>query len=277
MKLSFLSLSTSFACLILPASAATISYYALEEGTGTTTAQSIGGGAPIGTLVGTSTTWVGGIAPNSTSALSFSAGSRVEIAANNIWHGLNGFTVAAWIKPSQLAGAGTSASPVFWLGTSAGVARFTLQMNDLGDIRAGGRRTGSEANFNTSLVVGTNVGATNGSANDPIKAGEVHHVAATADYSTGLLSVYLDGNLVASNTITAWGTGVTASDQPFIMRIGSNHNSSEQFLGVIDDVRIFNTSLSAADVAVLAVPEPSIALIGGLGVLGLFSRRRRVG
>jgi hypothetical protein len=259
------------------ASAAIISHYSLEENTGTTTAQSIAGGAPNGTIVGANTAWVPGIAPGSSAALSFTTGSRVEVAANTIWHGLSGFSVSAWIQPSQFAGSGSTASSIFWLGTSGGSARMTVQLNDFADIRTGGRRTGSETNFNTSLVVGTNVGATNGSENDPIQLGETYHVAATADYSTGLLSLYLDGVLVASNTITAWGTGVTASDQSFVIRLGSNHNGGEQFHGIIDDVRIYNTALSASEVAALAVPEPCVALLGGLGLAGLLRRRRQIG
>jgi Concanavalin A-like lectin/glucanases superfamily/PEP-CTERM motif len=279
MKPLLLPLRAALACwMISPASAAMISYYALEEGTGTTTAQSTGGGAPNGTLVGVNTTWVPGIAPGSGDALSFGTGSRVEIAGNSIWHGLSGFSVSTWIKPSQHAGNGHAASPIFWLGTSAGSARFTIQLNDQGDLRVGGRRTGSEPNFNTTLIVGTNITGNNDTvAADPIQIGGLYHVAATADYATGLLSLYLDGVLVASNTMAAWGTGVSASDQQFIMRIGSNHNGSEQFQGVIDDVQIFNTALTSTEVAVLAVPEPASVLLGGLGIISLFSRRRRVG
>lgn len=263
--------------MISSASAAIISHYPLEEGTGTSTDQTIGGGAPDGSLVGASTIWVPGIAPGSDSALSFSSGSRVEVAGNTLWHGLSGFSVSAWIQPSSYAGSGTSARPIFWLGTSGGSARFTIQLNDFGDLRVGGRRAGTEGDFNGSLVVGTNVGATNGSDNDPIAPGETYHVAATADYSTGLLSLYLNGSLVASNTIAAWGTGVSASDQNYVIRIGSNHNGGEQFLGIIDDVRIFNTALSSSEVGALAVPEPSVALLGGLGLMGFLRRRHRAG
>ncbi|MES2439999.1 MAG: LamG domain-containing protein [Verrucomicrobiota bacterium] len=278
MKPLILPISTALACwMSATATAATISQYAFEEGTGTSATQSTGGGAPNGTLVGANTTWVAGIAPGSVSALNFGAGSRVEIAGSTIWHGLSGFSVSTWIKPSALSGATTTASSIFWMGTAGGSARMTLQLNDFGDLRTGGRRTGTELDFNTALVAGTNIGATNGSTNDPIQVGGLYHVAATADYSTGLLSLYLGGNLVASRTIASWGTGVSASDQSFIMRIGSNGSGGEQFQGIIDDVQLFNTALTPTEVAALAVPEPTAALLGGIGIMSLFGRRRRVG
>lgn len=255
------------------ASAALVSHYALEEGTGTSTAQLVADGAPDGSLVGENTIWVPGIAPGSSTGLSFEAGSRVEIAGNDLWHGLNGFSVSAWIQPSSHAGEAGLARPIFWLGTAAGSARFTFQLNDYGDLRAGGRRAGNES----FSVVGTNTGLTNGSGDDPIQIGQTYHVAATADYSTGLVSIYVNGALVVSDTIAAWGTGPTASDQNYVMRIGSNHNGGEQFLGIIDDVRLYDSVLSASDVAALAVPEPSVALLGLFGAAGLLRRRHRAG
>ncbi|MBK1882145.1 LamG domain-containing protein [Luteolibacter pohnpeiensis] len=267
--------SASTILLASTASAALVSQYDLEEGTGTVASQSVIGGAPDGNIVG-SATWVSGIAPDSTQAVQVVSGSRIEIASNGVWGNLSGFSVSAWIQPTGFAGSGNTASPVFWLGTSGGSARFTLQMNDFGDLRVGGRRTGTETDFNGSLVVGTNVGGgTNGSDSDPIQLGQIYHVAATADYSTGLLSLYINGVLVASDTISAWGTGTTADEQ-YVIRIGSNAAGSEQFLGVIDDVRVYDTQLSASEVAALAIPEPTIAALGGFALLGwtLTGRRR---
>ena len=245
------------ALLLMAAPADVITRYALEESAGSSAPQSISGGAPAGTLVGPAT-WVSGIATDSGHALSLTTSSRVEVAGNNLWHGLGGFSVSTWIKPSQLAGGGHAARSIFWLGTAGGAARFTLQINDLGDVRVGGRRIGSETDFNNSLVAGTNVsGTTNGSAGDPIQLDRTYHLAATADYTTGLLSLYVNGSPVASNTIGAWGSGVTASDQPFVIRIGSNASGGEQFHGVVDDLRLFNTALTPAEVAELAGPVSS--------------------
>ncbi|WP_193210782.1 LamG domain-containing protein [Luteolibacter marinus] len=236
------------------ATADVITRYALDESAGTSAPQSISGGAPDGTLVGPAA-WVSGIAAGSAQALSLTTGSRVEVAGNDVWHGRGGFSVSTWIKPSQFAGGGHAARSIFWLGTAGGSARFTLQINDLGDVRVGGRRTGSETDFNNTLVAGTNVsGTTNGSAGDPIQLDQTYHLAATADYATGLLSLYVNGSPVASNTIGAWGSGVTASDQPFVIRIGSNATGGEQFHGVVDDLRLFNTALTPSEVAALAGP-----------------------
>ena len=261
--------------LAFSASAALVSQYDFEEGSGTVASQSVGGAVPDGTINGA--TWTTGIAPDSTSALNFTSGTNVQVGTSSIWQNLSGFSVSAWIQPTGFAGSGNTASPVIWIGTTGGSARFTVQMNDFGDLRVGGRRVGNEGNFNGSLVVGTNVsGTTNGSDGDPLQLGQTYHVAATADYSTGLLSLYLNGTLLASNTISSWGTGLTANET-YIMRIGSNAAGNEQFIGVIDDVSTYDTALSASEIAALAVPEPSFALLGGLGLAGLaLGSRRRI-
>lgn len=97
--------------------------------------------------------------------------------------------------------------------------------------------------------------------------------------------MYIDGSLGFSGTDT--DTWNIAND----ILIGSNHGGdpsslSLSFTGLIDEVAIFNTALSAADVAAhfaaatAAVPEPSAItlwlLIGIAGIaVGIYRRKRR--
>ena len=276
-----LPLTLAATCLIaLPASAAWVSHYPLEGNL----EQSLPGGTPDASHFGTQV-WVPGIAPGSSGAFQLGPGSgngRIHVAANDIWRDTAGFSVSAWIQPLALAGEGHSATSIFWLGDqSSNSARFVLQLNDGGDLRAGGRRLGSEGNFTTDLVAGTNItGTTNNELDiDPITVGEVYHVAATADYSTGMVSIYLNGTLLIDRRIEAWAPyGPTTDDQDYIIRFGMNGSGSEVFNGYIDDVRIYDHVLSDSEVAALAVPEPSAALLGGLGMMGwAFGSRRRRG
>lgn len=100
-----------------------------------------------------------------------------------------------------------------------------------------------------------------------------HHIALT--WNAGVVSMYINGNL--TNTITN-STGFT--DDTFAnFVIGANGGTAggEAFNGRIDELKIFNTAMTVDEIraaAITAVPEPSIALLGGLGLLGLLRRRR---
>ena len=276
-------ITPALACLALTVSTsqgALVSAFGLEESSGTTVSQSVVGGAPDGTInLGTGTaTWVPGIAPGSSQALALTGNARVEIGTSTVWNGVDGFSVSAWIQPTAFAGSGHSADSIFWMGLSSGSGRMVLQMNDLADVRTGGRRDGATTtgSFNTDLTTGTNItGTSNGSAGDPLVLNDIYHLAATADYTTGLLSLYIDGALISSRTITGWGTGSSSPTESVVMRLGSNASGGENYTGTIDDVRIFNTALSASEVAALAAPEPSVALLGALGLFGWMGGRRR--
>lgn len=113
------------------------------------------------------------------------------------------------------------------------------------------------------------------------------HMAATiieAGDTINTIQFYLDGDLVtttgnnASTTINTSGTGPGGAFTPNEFFIGSSGNTTGHFTGSIDDVRIYNTALSKSELdtirAAMAVPEPSAALLGGVGLLLLLRRRR---
>jgi len=74
-----------------------------------------------------------------------------------------------------------------------------------------------------------------------------HHIAASYDASTGVVSLYLDGRLDSTHTIVTWSA--TSGQR----NIGSLNGTYALKAG-IDDVRIYARTLSAADVALLAQP-----------------------
>ena len=74
-----------------------------------------------------------------------------------------------------------------------------------------------------------------------------HHFAMTYQGSSSYLRTYKDGVLVASVT-----NATPPVDNDFLVTIGGSANGSYQFAGSIDDLRIYNKKLSAAEIAELA-------------------------
>jgi hypothetical protein len=73
-----------------------------------------------------------------------------------------------------------------------------------------------------------------------------HHVVVTRNAATGAMVLYIDGAQQASATGPA-GTRAT----PASLRIGSLQTNLNFFAGQIDEVRLFNAALTAAQVAAL--------------------------
>ncbi len=123
---------------------------------------------------------------------------------------------------------------------------------------------------------------------DNLTIGDWHNVvhAFSSNGATTTLTVYVDGVFL--------GTASTAtSNMDFTsMNFGVNRDSQRVFDGMLDEVAVWNRTLSAAEInnantgssadsvyqrglAGLAIPEPSTALLGGLGMLALLRRRTR--
>lgn len=93
--------------------------------------------------------------------------------------------------------------------------------------------------------------------------GQWHFYCATYDVNAGQRWLYVDGNLVAYttgqgqySTAPACHLGIGAKDQPPGTTTVSNYFTG-YFTGKIYDVRIYNTAISGAQQAYLAVP-PSL-------------------
>ena len=169
----------------------------------------------------------------------------------------NQFSIAMWVKAVPNNGlvlladsshGGNRGGSVDWTG-------FALQIG---------------SNNRVDFAYGNNSTFPHVMSNAVIADNTFHHVAATFDGTT--LSMYIDG--VLDNTAAYSGTA-TVSGRNF--RLG-NHDqlTSRAFEGTLDDVRVYNETLSAGQVAGLAsIPEPGSALAIGLIGLGLISRRRR--
>jgi len=94
---------------------------------------------------------------------------------------------------------------------------------------------------------------------------------ATADPVDGIdMKVYLNGDLVGSGSYAYQpisGQGISR------FAIGNNPDGSYPWVGLLDDMYVFDTALSQSEIQALMVPEPTTLILLGLG--GLISLRRK--
>ncbi len=199
-----------------------IGYWALNEGTGTTVAD-LSGNRRNGTF-SNSPTWVNG---KFGKALDFVSASQQRVEINSLLDTPSVVTLSAWVN---LDGGSPHA-------TAVAIGNYvTLHARSFGDIEGAYYRGGAQWNY---MRAGGDIAGTGW-----------RHIAYVADPANGDQRLYLDGEQIFSDTLTnaiVW-TGLYS-----ITTIGDNSDViSEYFLdGRVDEVRIYNRSLTAAEIAAL--------------------------
>lgn len=105
----------------------------------------------------------------------------------------------------------------------------------------------------------------------------LQHIVITADSSAEIVSLYLNGSSVSSNTWTVSGSELLND-----LTIGGSRNiTARDISATIDDVQIYDTALTSTQVSFLTsnpgatVPEPSMFwLLAAIGVATLLLRKR---
>jgi hypothetical protein len=174
-------------------------------------------------------------------------------------------TVAAWIKyPNQPGSSPNEFDSILSYGNNTTTNRWTLRVSDSAAI----------ASYQLRLEVsGGGINSTTLLNDDAW-----HHVAAVQSGGTlGTVSLYIDGVLqgVAYNGANGSSTAInTIAGTNTVTIGGSTHATTYNFLGSIDEVRIYDEALTQEQVQALMVPEPSAALLA-VAAGGLLARRRR--
>ncbi len=149
------------------------------------------------------------------------------------------FSVEAWFTEYLYSSIGDA---IVALGYGNGGEQFVL------DTGAG---TAGDLRFGVRNAAGTFSSASSSYA--PADDGLWHHVVGVCDEAGGTLSLYMDGKLVGTGTITA-KSGLLGATSPLSIgarQSANNHgtNYDAQFYGAVDDVSLYDYPLTAAQVA----------------------------
>jgi fibronectin type 3 domain-containing protein len=219
--------------------------YHMDEGTGTTTVDSISGNN--GTLVGSPLpAWV---TPGRV------GGANLSFSGNGTYEQSNESAVHVANDLSPVLGA-TSSLDVWVKTTQVGNATHWMAPAITGVEQSG---AGNDINWGTldaSGDIGIFVGDSGGIySTSPINNGQWHNVAITRNASTGVVQLYIDGKLNASGT---FATGNLTSQFQMIGALqddagdGVTVQGANYFNGQIDELAIYNQVLTAGSVLALA-------------------------
>lgn len=210
-----------------------VGWWNLDEGSGTTAADSSGNGN-TGTLVN-SPPWTTSGKING--ALTFSGATQYLDAGDTASLRLAGsWTIAGWVNLSALP---ASANLFVLAGKDGGSGHTNYQIDvDNGGIAAG---LGWAVNFNTAAS------STNHFAKyvTSISTGTWYHVAGIYDSAAQTLTLYLNGNAVASQSVAGFAPNSTSGKT---MQIGAEPLNNFPTSGTLDDVRVYNRALSASEI-----------------------------
>jgi DNA-binding beta-propeller fold protein YncE len=167
-------------------------------------------------------------------AFSFNgSNSRAEIADSSSLAFTASFTIEGWIKVNALPSSGNHAEIMF-RGADGNASPYYLSVESDGTLQFRVTPSGD-----------------NGSAlKAPISTGQWMHVAATLDDATGLMSVYVNGSLVAQTTTDVRPFATLPSSGSPGVGIGNANGTSTNspFNGLIDELSVYSRALTTGEV-----------------------------
>ncbi len=201
-----------------------IGWWMLDEGTGTTVADSSGAGHD-GFFVDSTPEWVPGMYGK---ALKFDGTDKVEILDHQDFHLTDSMSVALWMLPE----AEQTNSAKLFIKQKTGQYPYSLQYDD------SAQGLFATVNASTRYDTGPHI---------PNFPGEWAHMCFTFDGS--ILILYKDGEEVASAN-----TSGQLQQNDLSLSIGCRLDYDQNFNGIIDDVRLFNRALTPEEIKLFMVP-----------------------
>ncbi|WP_242918056.1 LamG-like jellyroll fold domain-containing protein [Pontibacter liquoris] len=153
----------------------------------------------------------------------------------------NSITLAAWIKPEKIA-----TQYILKKATQATVDGYELSLANTGRVF-----------FRFNQATGSDTYRQNSLASYPVDGNTWMHIAAT--YNGSVIKIYINGVENSSKTLTA-PPSINANN--LALAIGAQSDGASKFQGAIDEVRVYNTALSATQIKDLAtITAPAITTV----------------
>ncbi|NQV32774.1 MAG: LamG domain-containing protein, partial [Phycisphaeraceae bacterium] len=144
--------------------------------------------------------------------------------------GLNSFTISTWVSVSDIDG-------------NRGIMGTRYNSDTTFDLKVDANRIHGDVGSGTAWL------STAADYSTPLSTDTWYHIAYVVDEAGGAVRIYLNG--VLAETIAISGTPLFMKpDQE--LHIGNSYGTVEYMYGILDEVSIYNGTLSAAEVASLA-------------------------
>jgi hypothetical protein len=196
------------------------------------------------------TTFCNGGSVQLTASSANSAGTALQFNGNNYAYInrniQNDFTIEAWIKTTDPFNSGGSQ---FFEGAGLMYADVGGINNDFGTSILNGKFAFGTGNPDITITSTTTV-----------STGQWFHVAAVRKQSTGLIQIYVNGVLEAQTN-----TGTQALNAPGQIIMGANVIDSRYYTGTLDEMRLWTTARSVAEIQSnmnSTVPTNTSGLVG---------------
>ncbi len=213
-----------------------VGYWPMDEGTGLIVNDMSGNRLTGTTTVALAPTWTTG---KRGKALNFDGASqRILLGTGTVGqkiHGATSVTMSAWINPSTYPSSGRVR--VFTVVQNSITGAYIGLNSATGNLEVGGRSNTGDTFQNVVSSV--------------IPQDKWTHVVGILNFSTDIITLYIDGVFISNNPasfVSNTYVHILGAGQTDNIGMGDN---SEYFNGKIDDVRVYNRQLNAAQVAAL--------------------------
>ena len=216
---------------------APVAWYKIDEGADTVINDSSGNGLTgtltLGASPSTATAWANGAAGKINSSMDFDGTDDYILVADNTALDITkAITIAAWVRPD----------------TISACCHWIVNKDDTTSQRSYGMFFAVNSKLSSYFFKSDSTAYQVDSDNNIVPTGQWSHVAVTYDTDTAVAQYYVNGKSVKTNIITSVSGPIQATTAEVTIGKRNYFASNWPFDGQIDDVRIFNYSLTAQQI-----------------------------